>query len=345
MLALEHVVALAADDEDLDLLAGVEQLADLAGIAGRVIDASNFEIEYAWLDNEGIISEMWLAAQTEAGLCYFDRYGVLRFEAAHHWLGNPEPSYTLTADYYEAVALSPDPDRLVTDVVVEVNRRAPGPSDILFELDEVKRCGPGETITFDARLRYPALSTVKEYEVVSAGGVDLSGYVTFAFTDYGQKVVVQMTNNHPSLEALLVRLDITGQPLIGGPTEEAKAESGLTLSGERVREIRGNPYIQSSWSAGALAELLADRYGRLPRIWRLRGVPGIPDLDLGDRINFEDERSAGGVRSGFVIGYTFRYGSGGFVMDIDVVDGESLYRYEDYFIIGQTAFGSGRAWY
>ncbi len=334
-----------------------EWIAMLAGLAGipaeqRSIDVSAFTIPFAWLDDEGILAEMWAVAQAEGGRCYFDQNGVLRFETATHWLQAPHTTvqYTLTEDDHQASVPDTGIDDLITGVVVELQRRVADQADELYRLDAVKECPPESQIEFEARLYRPALSISDltpgtDYQVVSSGGMDMSGHVTLSITPRGQRALIKLTNYHASLSAYLVHLVLWGIPLAGGPQEEVIEEvASPAVPFERIRSVRGNQYIQTESQGRALARFLRDRHASLTPTWTLQGVPGIPELSLGDRIRFRDPYSTGDFREGFVIRYRWS-ADVAYVQDITVLDAEGLYPYSDYFVVGQTALGNGRAWY
>lgn len=332
----------------------IARLADLAGIpAGqRVIDVSAFTIPFAWLDDEGILAEMWAVAQAEGGRCYFDQNGVFRFETATHWLQSPHNTvqYTLSEDNYQVPNPEVPTDDLITGVVVEIQRRVEDTADELYRLDTVKDCPPGDYIEFEARLMRPALSiddvvAGEDYQAVSSGGLDMNDHITVSVTPRGQRALIRVTNYHQLLTAHLVYLRLRGTPLTGGPQEEVIENVGSpAVDFERMRAVRGNQYIQTEEQARALAQFLRDRHASLTPIWTLQGVPGIPALSLGDRIRFRDPYAMSGEREGLVIGYRWT-ADVAFTQDITLIDAEALYPYDDYYIVGQTALGSGRAWY
>jgi len=88
-------------------------------------------------------------------------------------------------------------------------------------------------------------------------------------------------------------------------------------------------------------------------IWSLRQVWGIPQLELGDRVQFVDTRSqgSGGPVEALVIGITWGDGGAGFVQTLRLLEIGDLAEYDDYFIIGVSSLGGdagdnhGRLWY
>jgi hypothetical protein len=331
----------------------ISTLATLVGITAVSIDASPYTIPYAWLDEESVLSEMWSAGQADGGRLYFDVGGTLRFEQAAHWASGPHGTvaWTLDADDYQLPEPTVNVDELVTAVTVEVQPRAEGASDTVYTLDTPRLCPPGGTVEFDCLLSQAALSISDpvantDYAIVSSGGVDLSGTCSMTLAKFAQRVGVTLVNNHANLQAHLTNLELTGVPLIGGPTLEIRRDvDSPAIPFERIRGVSGNPYMQREDVAEALASMLRDRGAQLNPVYTLRGVPGIPQMALGDRVQFEDSHAMTGTREGFVIGIRWTC-EGGYSQDIALVDATELFPYSNYFIIGVTALGNhGRCWY
>jgi len=336
----------------------IDILADLAGISAgdRVFDVSHFRIPYAWLDDESILEDMWAAAQADGGRIYFDHSGRLRFESVTHWLTGPHTTSQWTfggagADNYETPLPEFSPDDLATEIVVELQGRVAREETVVYSLDVVKTCPPGETMEFDCRLSQPASliwtpQKDTDYQAIGPGGQDLNDDVSFTVTKYAQRVHVQMTNGHAVLPASLIFFQLRGIPLVGGPTQQVVRDvASPPVDFERVRSVRANQYVQLISQGEALAGFLRDRHKQLLPVWTIHGVPGVPQLELGDRVTFRDPAAVSGSREGFVIRIAWEFAHA-FTQSIDILDAENLYPYGDYFVIGQTALGAnGRAWH
>ena len=107
--------------------------------------------------------------------------------------------------------------------------------------------------------------------------------------------------------------------------------------------------MQTWAQANALSNFLAVKCARVRPTWRLRGVPGVPQLEPGDRVSFVDRRTlgSGATREGFLTGISWQGSAGtGFKQELEIMDAEGLYEYTDWFYVGVTALGEhGRAWY
>ena len=281
---------------------------------------------------------------------YWDQLAVMRFETLLHWV-NKTSVWTFTADDVQNLTPVPRPDMLATEVLAQWQPRQLTAPGIVYTLDERKVIGPGETATWEARFSQPvwtlATQVVKDdYHMASSGGADMNQYGTITLSNrYAQRVTVSVKNNHGQLPMMLLHFQLQGVKLQGGPSQELTVQAGTApLPYKSTRTMRGNTLIQSDGHARALATFLAERNSRIQPLWRLTGVPGVPQLELGDRVTFSDARIAAAPRDGHVMSISAHSGME-YSQDIEVLDREYLFPYDDYFVIGETALGAGRAWY
>ena len=353
---LQHKASSLAQS-DLRADAAIAYYADLAGIpeANRILDTASHHIPYSWLDDESLLEEIWEIARAVGGSCYFDQLGKLRFENQIHWAGQATVLWTFAKTAYKTFRPTYGPDNLANRIVVEWSGRFVGAVDTVYSLGEAKLIRPGETLTFEARFSNPLFGYValaaSDYKVISAGGVDMTSAVTVTLLTafrYAQRCTVQVVNSHTTLAATLIYLHIRGYPLIGGPTEQVTAEAETNpLPFMRSRAVRGNMYVQTVVLAEALAKSLLGRYQQLAPLWTLRDVPGVPQLELGDRVQCQTSDAIGADVEGFVIEMTWEASaSRGFMQSLTLLDAANLFPYTDYYVIGTTPLGAyGRVWY
>lgn len=321
-----------------------------------VLDKSNFYVEYAWLDDESVLEEIYAAAAAEGGTIYFDHTGGLRFETWGHWLRSPHNASVWTFSASRMANLTPmqTADSLATEVVVEWSPRRPGMGGVLFEIGagEYREIRPGASVTFDVRLPQPAVAIFDprpedDYWLQSSGGLNMNASCTLTIITYAQRARVTITNNHTTLAAILSRMQLRGIPLEGQSSQEySKALASPPLAYERTRSVRGNPYLQTHAQAEFLANFLSDRHAQIVDRWTLRDVPGVPQLQLGDRVTFSDARIVGSTREGFVTGIDWTFDdAAGYYQTITILDAAGLWPSATYYAIGSTALGSGSAWY
>lgn len=333
----------------------------------RVLDSDPVVIPYAWLDDEPYWGDMAQIVSSVGGNLYANHSGKIVFESASHWIGHSSKAWTFDAGDVLPVPPQITPVDLVTEVVVEYAPRVPGQAGVLWQLDKPVFIRPAETREIEARFTHPALSVFTladgevsrmlddDYYVTAPNGLNLYDFVrhsnTVTSTAAGATVTIQ--NMHTSFVACVRFLQLRGLPLIGGPTEQVKVGTGAS-NNYRTRSERGNPYLQTRQQAAFLANFLADRYEAIRPVWSIPNAPGVPHLELGDRIGVSDGRGLSSEREGFVIGINTSWRTpqdGGasqtpvLAQNIDVIDATGLWPSGTYYKIGTTALGAGVAWY
>lgn len=321
-------------------------------------DTSPFTVPAAWLDDDAALQEMQQAAASVAGRLWCDANGELRYEEASHWLGHSSVSWHF--DGGDLMELPPvlNPESLASSVIVEYASRVSGASRVLYTLDEVRTIRPGATTTIDIRLTQPAVSIFPlladtDYWFDNGAGLPMNSKITVTPTYYAQRLTLVIANAHATMPAVLRFLQIRGRPIEGGPQEEVETVIDASPIVPRVRSVRGNFYLQSRTQAAYLSALLAGRHDSLIPLWHIRSAPGVPQLELGDRVGVYDGRAVSAEREGFVLSIESRFAvptSGTatepiFAQDIRVMDATPLFPSGTYFIVGTTALGSGVAWY
>lgn len=324
-----------------------------------VRDQALFKLPFAWLDDDSVWEEMTAAAAAEGGRVYCDYAGKLRYENALHWLSSPHRSsqWTFSASNIGNLTAQPETGGLATETVLEWSERRVDQVGAVYTLDRVKTVGPGETLTWLARFDsvcrtvYPLIEG-RDYVVVSAGGMNLKDKVTVNLTaleTFAGQAEVSVTNSHTNLAAIVRWLQIRGEPVTGGPDQEDRRSTGLSLNYARVRSARANPLVQTQGQVNFLAPQLARRSSQITRLWQLSDVPGVPQMELGDYVTFGDGRVVNSSRTGYVVGWELRYSAnGGMVEDFIVLDASGYFPTPsslDWFVVGTTALGSGRAYY
>ena len=320
-------------------------------------DTSPFIIPAAWLDDDALLQEMQQAAASVGGRLWCDANGDLRYEEASHWLGHATVLWHFDAG--DLMDLPPvlAPENLASSVVVEYSPRVTGASRVLYTLDETRTVRPGTTETLDVRMSQPAVSVFPlnadtDYWFDNGAGLAMNSKMALAVTYYAQRLTITMTNSHATMPAVLRFLQIRGKPMEGGPQEEVEEIIDASPDVPRVRSVRGNFYLQSRQQARYVSKLLAGRHDSLIPLWHIRSAPGIPQLELGDRVGVYDARALSAEREGFVLSIEHRYTVPAglatepiYAQDIHVMDATPLFPSGAYFVIGTTALGSGVAWY
>lgn len=316
-------------------------------------DASPFIIPCAWLDDDALWQEMTAVASSVGGRLYTDAYGVLRYEEAWHWLDHAVV-WAFDANFLQRLVPDIQLALLTSSMVVEYAPRVIGKADVVHTVTEQYIIRPQSAATVDIRLDQPVLYSANfdesDYWFDNGAGLPMNRFVTMAVTYYAQRITIQFTNTHTTQPAILRFLQIRGHPILGGPTGEVEKVLVNMPPVSRTRSLRSQFYVQTHAQASYLVSLLGDRYRRIFPVWRLSGVPGIPPLELGDRVLFRDGKTLSDYREGFVIGIhsTFTPKAGYepvFAQTIDILDAQGMFTANNYFRVGISTLGQAVCWY
>lgn len=323
------------------------------------LDPGLFTIDYAWLDDESPLEEIWNLAAACGGRFYANADGLYVYENATHWLTAARSVTSQeTLDDSSFVRCEPayDDRELYNVVTVEASPRFVVSSDTLWEPDEEVYIPAGGSKVMTAVLRQPGyVMNAPTFTAVSAGGVNISGNVAVFVVSYAQRAILTITNNHATLAAYLKPLRITGNALVGGPTQEESRNSAqngsnsafFTSRGDRTRSLRGNTWIQNKAHAGMLAEFLLMRHERPRLTYRLTGCPGKPSRRLGDRVTIQDPSIMSSSRTALLTAISWSLDKSGFRQELTAIDLAQLYPYLDaspgYFVTGVNKLGASEA--
>lgn len=331
-------------------------VATLGGITAITQDTGIFHIPLAWLDDESVVEEIWQTWEADGGVAWTNQLGRVICQNALHWAGQAAV-WTFTPGTFTEAKPALNLADVATQVIVEWAARDVGTSEVLYELDRPKVIMPGQTESWTARFRQAAYSIsgpnadepYNDYAAQSFGGADMTAQLlVYLENSCAQQTTVVVQNDSLTAAARLTVLRVRGLPLIGGPTEQVKADaSPAPFDYPRVRSLRGNAYVQTGIQGKALAELLAVRCRRMRPTWKLKDVFGVPHLELGDRVTIQESWQLGAVsRTGIVVGISWTGDLSGYKQEIAVWDDTDLTAYSDYFVIGQSALGEhARAYY
>lgn len=332
-------------------------VSDIGGIAtGQTLDRATFSVPHAWLDDEGIWSEIQQAAAADGGYAFFDESGVFLYKNAAWWAMAPDsttPVVTIDTRYQQLNPAAPWRD-VASGVIVEYQPRGAGGEQIIWRNDGTLVVPPGVK-EIDAKFSNPVTLLLppvspRDWQAVTSGGMDITPEVGIElFEQRAQRCKIKITNNAPQT-VFLHRMQMRGLTLVGGPQEQIDISADTPLVPENRLRIGRNPYIQSSAQADLIATLAAWRkiYPRL--VYSLTGVPALPWLQLGDCITLAPEtRPDTGTsvlassRKAIITGMAFSWQPvGGFLMNIEAVDAAGLFEFGGYHVLGTHKYGNGR---
>jgi hypothetical protein len=315
-------------------------------------------LPFAWADDENVYAEMKQVAEAEGGRIYYDELGVLRFENATHLLFSPHTVSQWTFTVANMGDLKPklDLQNVVNEVIVNYTPRYIGGSQVIYQSQTDIVVPPSSTITFWAvfssaayDVTSPAAAT--DYNAYTAANEQRNSDVAVTIiTQYAQRVEIQAVNSGAIHTLYLRNFQLRGQMI-----------TGTSNQGRRATADDGNPilktmsvdnfYIQAEAPATALAAMLKDRLSQVPQIVTLESVPGVPQMEVLDRVTIT-EAFSGINRDFFVIGIRWAMAEK-LTMSLDLLDAVSLFAsaYTNFFLLGTTKYGgsgvsgSGRIFY
>lgn len=322
-----------------------------AGVAGgdMTLDPGLFVVPWAWLDDESAIEECWSIAAACGGRFYADPDGEFLYENMEHWqtaTRSTSVQLALGRNDFDSFRIHLGDDDLYNVVTVEASPRVIGGVDIIWEPDSTPVIPPGTSTTIVARYDAPAYAIAGlQFSAADQGGGDRTSSVTITPTYYAQRADLAVVNN-AAYQIILFPLRILGVPVIGGPELESRSVSVANAAywtgrGDRTLSIRGNPYIQTSSHAGVLSQFLLDRC-EYPRLIAQVGLPGVPSLRLGDRVQITDAPTLSSTFTGYIS--TIRWTLGGaFRQELELIHASQMFAYDgNYFVLNTHNFASGR---
>ena len=320
---------------------------------GYSLDPGLFSIQWAWLDDESPLEDIWQLTAAAGGRFYADENGVYRYENMAHWLNSPhmtsQQTYT-NADWETFEAYYEDRE-LYSRVTVEYASRQLDDEAIIWQPDEVVQIPVGGSRTIWATFSYPAYTQPTiTFKAATTGGTDVTSGVSITATWYAQraKLVINNTSGKP---AVLSPFQISAQVASGGPTADAEDTSAAAFwtaaRGERSRSVRGNVYIQSRGLAAALASFLRVRQEQPRLFYRIGGLLGNGARRPGDRITLNDTSVMTAGREAMVLAVRWQYGGQGYRMDLEAMDATTLFPFgattPGYFKIGTSVMRDSAA--
>lgn len=325
----------------------IETLAGLAGISGHTLERGHAVIPYCYLDNDFAWDEIRRVAMAEGGVAFFDADGTLRFWNAAHWCGVASVATYNLATFAELTPES-DYDDVYNQVGVEYQPRLQGPVSSVYQLERPLLVGPGASRTVTLRFSLPLVSFFGyTLHASSSGGVDMSSLVSVdpVVPDAAGSWTVTLANSHPYYEAIVGALEVWGWPLQGRPAEEyVEDQSGSDVP--RRRDVRGNWNVQTEEQARLIAPMMATRLKDLRPSFTLHDMPGNPLLELGDIVTVTGATRTGvSSKTALLGGMRWTYGTGGYVMTMNLHDFTDFYVHTNYFKVGTSVLNSGRLFY
>lgn len=327
-----------------------------AGVGSRDLDEALTEIPFAWLDDENVWSELQELAAADGGFQFMAKDGTATFRrmtAPIERVDSTASQATLNEGNAKAYRDSIAWRDCYNALVSEYAGRYQGTLTELYQAPRPIEVPPGETVTEDARFRYPTLSAITpvygtDYHAITAAPLTVAygaGGVQLSMTAYGQRAEIEITNNLTDDTLYITDLVVRGYPLLGDEAQQCRYESALGLiDGEKAYPVRGNPYVQTREQVERVAQYLLDRLERPRRLLQWQGV-ACPWLELLDRVTLSHNTmtpNPGVDAECYVLGINMAYNPKGlWEQALTLLPCADVYAHDDYFIIGTSVYASG----
>ena len=324
-----------------------------ASVVGSDLDTAMAEVEYSWLDDENVWEECQQLAQADGGMFYFSKAGTATFRRMTAILERSDSTSSQAtlnegnaAFYRNSIAWRD----CYSGVIAEWAGRYPGVQTELYRAPGPVEVAPGETVTEEARFRWPALSVITpvyqtDYQAITSGPNEVeygASGVEVSMTAYAQRADLLITNNLTDDTIYLTNLVVRGLPLLGEEAQQKRwDQTEALIDGEKVYPIRGNPYVQSRDQVERVGAYMRDRLQRPRRLLSWRG-PACPWLEMLDRVTLSHNTmtpNPGVDVECIVVGMSMSCSAGAmWQQELVLLPAADLFAYDDYFILGTSVY-------
>lgn len=305
------------------------------------IDFSTVLLPHSWLDDEPVWDELVDIASASGSRIYASPEGVVYFEKGWRW-STPAVGETITKAMYTGYSEQIDDKGFFDKVTVGFAPRVPGASQELWSLSDNRIIQPGETEEIEARLRYAAISVEPPtgYYLRTLSGADATSSCTVGPITYNAQLVTISITNNSSQAVLLGNLKLTGQPLVGQPSEQVKATVS-EIEYNRPMEVRDNPYMQSKAQADTVKEFLKWWYSSLKTVYQLQKMRGVPTRRLMQRVTIETlYGNVDAIITRIAWNIQVTKNSISYTQDISAI--ENVFQNDSYFVVGVDTLGTAK---
>lgn len=326
-----------------------------AGIVVYDLDTALSVVPYSWMDDENLWEECQQLAQSDGGMFYFSKGGTPTYRRMTAFV-EKDDSRTSQATLDEGNATQYRSGLAwrdcYTGVIAEWAGRYGGTVIELYQAPGPIEIAPGATVTEEARLRYPNLGIVTpeygvDYQAITSGPNTVpygASGVQITPTVYGQRVDLAITNNLANDTLYLTNLVLRGYPLLGEEAQQRRwTQDPVTVPGEKVFAIRGNPYVQTQEQAERSGPFLRDLLQKPRRMLSWVG-PACPWLEMLDRVTLSHNTmtpNPGVDIDCYVVGMSMRFSAGAsWEQTLTLLPSDGVFDLAEYFLIGTDVYGA-----
>lgn len=311
-------------------------------------DPGIVHIPWLWADDESALDEMWQAAAAAGGMLYCTRTGVLTYRniSSVGQLVSQSPTViSRNSGHFGASTISTNDSNLYSEVTVQAAPRFLGREELLWQSDEQNadpQIAPQSTLVITATYDTPVYSVSSiEWEAATANGEAAGASVTLSSVVHYAAKSIYTFSNSSSTPAFLKFLRVSGYPVQGAPIIEYKAVKTPWTLQPRARSMYDNPYVQSTYQAKLIADVILEESSQLRPVVYLSHMPGNTARFVGDVVQIQDSQLLSSNVTGQIELISWRT-SPRFEEDIVVRSFGTTFQYSPYFIIGTDSVGGAR---
>lgn len=325
-----------------------------AGLASNqfVLDVGMNRIPFAYFkkgDKLGKIIQ--LLVQAEMGQFFQDELGIFRFwNRQHNVTASPVWSFDHTSNVYSADP--PSIENVINVVEITSRVRAVQAKQKLWESTNAVEILPGQSITIFADFRddygdLPVTSvdtpleitaaTTSSFEVNTARdstGTSLAGILTMTASQRFATSYMMTFTNSGGAPGYVTKIMLYATPakVISEIYHRQADAVSIGKYDEQVQPIN-NDFIQSETAAKSIATMLVEDR-KVPANVRNINVKGVPQLQLGDIVNYNADDGQG-ILTYKVVRMVGKFGRPGLVQQLKLV----RYTIQTYFQVGISSIG------
>lgn len=288
--------------------------------------------------------------QAELGRLYMDENGMITFENRSNWINNHN-SIVGRIDRRNSLSfVTPNQDDIINVATVTSNARsvqakqkiweqtsaqlvpANGTLDIIADITDSDGALPVTAFDTPAYLTAATTSLYATNTVQDSSGSVVTSGISVAVTPFSTAYKMTFTNTN-AFPVYITQIEVWGTPAKVTNRIYIRAENTVStgIFDEKLVAIT-NDYIQDNSAATSIANIIIADLAQLNA--KRRGkIVGIPQLQIADRVNFQDQVT---TRTSFITGINGLFNqTDGFVQNITHVERAIT----KYFTIGVSSIG------
>jgi hypothetical protein len=258
-------------------------------------------IGYAWFDKGTRAGDaIRKLCEAEEGHFYQDEHGVLRFENRRHYLTSPHTTSQWTINAEDILMWEEDKTvPIINSCTVTAKPRSVQPTQEIWRDGIVEEVNKGEAKEIWANFENPssditAITATTDYiaNTKSDGsGTDITSKVSISVDEFATSAKLTITNSYGGI-AYLTLLRLRGTPAVVTSEIEQTYSDADSIEDYGTKELKiDNDFIDDDSFAYYMARAIVRKYKSQLRRIRIT-VPGLPQLQISDKVYVEDRDTA-----------------------------------------------------